>query len=489
MRVILKRLAKMMTGYGAVQWAGPFLSFIFTPIITRILTPSDYGVADFVLTVASAVGTVALFALPQALTAHFNDQTTDDWKRHIIGSALAASWIIGIPIGLALIVFAPQVAQSTFGNPSYIPLFRLVGATVAFGVCSTVLTTAAQAWLRVRWGMLLSATAILMTVLGNVLYIIVLRLGATGMVLTAVTTGVTTGLVALVMMRHTVGSPSKAIMGILFRSGGLLFPTMISAWALQVIDRFFLVQYVTTASLGHYAIANKIASLLYVAMAPLYLAWTPLALSMQHDDPIVRQRYAIMARYIIGAVLAAALGLGLFATEILIVFTRTPYLPAAPYVGFLAYVHVFSGISTVLYTSALAGKQLKAISTTTIAGAVVNVLLNFILIPPYGVWGATVATVIGYAVPTISLYLLLRTRFPVPYPVWRVAGALGAQFILLGIGLFVPPIGLVLRVTIKLIIFVLLPLSFVLLGVITPYEIRQLGVVAGNTLRVRLSHR
>lgn len=49
MRDLLQRLAKMVAGYGAVQWAGPLLSLIFTPIITRILSVDDYGASGIVV--------------------------------------------------------------------------------------------------------------------------------------------------------------------------------------------------------------------------------------------------------------------------------------------------------------------------------------------------------------------------------------------------------------------------------------------------------
>ena len=82
MRDLLKRMTRMVIGYGAIQWAGPFLSLIFTPIITRALTPGDYGVADYLLTIVSALSTLALVALPTALFTHFNDRPGDiGWQR------------------------------------------------------------------------------------------------------------------------------------------------------------------------------------------------------------------------------------------------------------------------------------------------------------------------------------------------------------------------------------------------------------------------
>lgn len=472
MRETLKRLTKMTAGYGMVQWAGPVLSFIFTPIITRILNPSDYGVADYVLTVSSAAGILALFALPQALATHFNDQPDAAWQRRITGSALTLALVFGTAAGLLIFFLAPTIAQLSFGNQEYVRLFQLIGAAFAFGVSGAILTGAAQLALRVRWGMVFSLTSIACTVFGNIVFIVVLRWGAAGMLLTPILTGTVLSGVALIMTRQMIGPPARAMMRLLLHSGALLLPASVATWALQMVDRLFLVSYVSTTELGYYAIANKIAGLLFVVMAPVYAAWTPLALAMQ-DDPQARDRYAAMSRYFVGIALAASLALSLFATEILLVMTRPAYVPAAPYAGVLAYVQVFSAIGTLLYTGALASKQLKTVSWVVMVGAGINILLNIVLIPPFGLWGATIATVIGVAVPQVLLYVLLQRVYPIPYPIGKLLAALAVQVILVIVALQVPPLFFPIRLALKMVIFSLLPLAFVALGMLTPFELAQ----------------
>jgi hypothetical protein len=94
MRQTLQRLAKMVAGYGMVQWAGPFLSLIFTPIITRILTPEDYGVADYVSTVGAAIGTVALLAGVHNLLSVMASARLD-WPRLQDHRPASAAWYPG----------------------------------------------------------------------------------------------------------------------------------------------------------------------------------------------------------------------------------------------------------------------------------------------------------------------------------------------------------------------------------------------------------
>ncbi len=486
MKDLLKRLMRMVIGYGAVQWAGPFLSLIFTPIITRALTPGDYGVADYLVTMVSALSTLALMGLPSALTTHFNDRPEAlDWQRTVIGSAFVLVAISGLLFGTGLLVFAPFLTAHVPILGPYTALIRLMAITMIVGLTGSVLVTAAQAALRVRFGMIFSLITIVGTVVGNILFIVVWQLGVTGMILTSVTTGLCTWLASLYLMRHMIGRPAPVVMRILFRSGMILLPTVIAYWALQVSDRLFLGQMVSESELGYYAIANRMAALVGVAMAPVYAAWTPLALAVQHKPGSIA-RYVDISRYLIVIVLAMGLGIGLFSTEILLVLTRPAYLPAAPYVGFLAYVYIFSGFGAVLTTGALMGKQLASVTGAVIAGAIVNTALNFLLIPRYALWGATLATVIGFGVPQLILYLGLRIRYPIPYPVGRFMAALGVQLVLMLAGVVAVPGSFELRIASKLAILAAFLVMMMLLRMVTPFEVKQARLFLQHRLRLAM---
>ena len=112
-------------------------------------------------------------------------------------------------------------------------------------------------------------------------------------------------------------------------------------------------------------------------------------------------------------------------------------------------------------------------------------VLNAVLIPRYGIAGATVATVIGYAVPQVILYSLLQRRFPIDYPVGRILAVLGVQFGLMLAGLFVPAIIFPLRVSIKLLLFSLLPAAYLTFGLIRPSELAQAGALVSRQVSGR----
>ena len=67
----------------------------------------------------------------------------------------------------------------------------------------------------------------------------------------------------------------------------------------------------------------------------------------------------------------------------------------------------------------------------------------------------------------------------------RLLAALAIQFTLLIVGLFVPAIAFPARVAIKLAIFALLPFGFILLGIISPAELKHIGVLVRERILTR----
>jgi len=480
---MLKRLVKMTAGHGVGYWASPLLSLIFTPIITRILSPGDYGIADYFASVGLALRSLTLLAMPQAVAGHFNDQPDMAWRRQITGSALTLVLLSGTLCGGIVFILAPWLARLTPVTYEYAHLFRILGATLVFGLGSPLVVNVAQLALQARWMLWLSLTQLAFLAIGNTLFIILLRWGVTGMVLVPIAVYVTTSLVGVALMRPLIGRPNLRISRLLLRTGATLVPAAMAGWALQVADRLIMAQYVSAEELGYYSIATRVANLLFVAITPLFASYTSLALSIQHD-PAARQRYATAARYLTALVLLGGLGLGLFAREILTLLTHAAYVPAAVYVGFLTYLHAFGAMYNILYIGGMAGKEFGKLSAALLLSAVINISLCFILVPPYHVWGVTAASFISSAALPIALYLWLKKRYPVPYPVVKIGLAVLVQFTLLLVGVFIPPLPLPTSIGLKLVIWLVLPLAYLLIGMVTWPEMQQSWHLARRYLPV-----
>ena len=100
--------------------------------------------------------------------------------------------------------------------------------------------------------------------------------------------------------------------------------------------------------------------------------------------------------------------------------------------------------------------------------ALVNVALNLILIPPYGIMGAAVATVAAYVVMFLGMTWYAQRVFPVPYQWRRVLTAVAAALVLLLLGRQLGGLAAAIGLTIAY------PLALLLLGFFLPEERRRL---------------
>ena len=73
-------------------------------------------------------------------------------------------------------------------------------------------------------------------------------------------------------------------------------PADASVYALQVVDRFYLFRVYSHAAAGLYAVAIKLATVVFVAVRGFQYAWPPLAYSVESDEEAARL-YSLVTTY------------------------------------------------------------------------------------------------------------------------------------------------------------------------------------------------
>ena len=77
-------------------------------------------------------------------------------------------------------------------------------------------------------------------------------------------------------------------------------------------------------------------------------------------------------------------------------------------------------------------------SYLSVGGVAVTLLVNFLLVPRIGYYGAAVATLCCYSLMAAGAYLTGRRAFPVPYRIGAILGYLGFALLLYGISTILP---------------------------------------------------
>ena len=215
------------------------------------------------------------------------------------------------------------------------------------------------------------------------------------------------------------------------------------------------------AEVGLYEIGVRIASAMVLLLTAFRTAWPAFAYSIEDEDE-ARRTYAYVLTYLVVVASWLALALGLLAPWLVRLLTQPDFYEGGDVVAPLAFASaVFAGYVVVAIGVGRARRTGLNWVVTGIA-AVVNVALNLVLIPPYGMHGAAAATVASYAVLFVVMTWRAHRVYPVPYQWRRVATALGVAvgLTVLGKALDVPLAGAIALAAVYPL--ALLPLGFYL---------------------------
>lgn len=168
----------------------------------------------------------------------------------------------------------------------------------------------------------------------------------------------------------------------------------ISWWINNSIDRYFIIWLLGTAENGIYSVAYKIPTIINVVQSIFNQAWTLSAVKEfdNRKDDFYSNTYK---NYMLLLIFSCS-GLIIFDQLIAKIIYSSDFYIAWKYVPFLLISAVFSALNSFIESIFAASMDSKIIAQTTILGAVINIILNLILIHSIGTMGAAISTMISY---------------------------------------------------------------------------------------------
>jgi O-antigen/teichoic acid export membrane protein len=277
---------------------------------------------------------------------------------------------------------------------------------------------------------------VLMTVAFTVSLVVIAHEGARGLLLGnfGASTVVVLGLWWVLRRRFSL-RVRLADLRAMLRFGLPTVPADASVYALQVADRFYLFRVYSHTSAGLYAVAIKLATVVFVAVRGFQYAWPPLAYSIESDEEAGRL-YSLVTTYYALATGVVVCGVALLGRWMVRLLAAHSFLGAYRALPWLALGWALYGLYLVLVVIAGRARVTSRNIPAAAAGLAVNVALLVLLVPNsgagLGIAGAGIALCGAYATMLVIMYALTRKLFKVGFE-WGRLGQLAA--ILLGVAL------------------------------------------------------
>jgi O-antigen/teichoic acid export membrane protein len=469
----MRELARHSAIYGVGSLVSRFIAVLLLPIYTRYLTPADYGLIETLIALSAILVVLLAAGVKTAFFRFYFDMKDRAGQLRVIRTSFwftMAMATAGLVVGLLL---AGPISQFLFGTTSHADLVRASFVGLWAHVNYEQVTSLFRVEQRSVAYLIATLINLGLTVAATLLLVVYWDVGPIGVIVGNFTGTLIVYVGLLAYRREQLGLEwDRGLLREMNRFGMPLVPSALFLWALNFSDRFFLVRLSGPKEVGLYSIGVRMASGIILLLAAFRTAWPAFAYSIE-DDREAKRTYSFVLTYIVVVTSWMALGLGVLAPWLVRLLTTPSFYSAERVVAPLAFAAAAFGAYIVVVIGI--GRARKTQSNWLITGAacVVNVGLNLLLIPPYGMIGAAIATIGAYAVLFVGMSWRAQRVYPVPYQWRRVATAFGAAIALTIAGrLLDPPLAGAIAI-VAAYPLVLLPLGFYL-----PEERRRIRALA-----------
>jgi PST family polysaccharide transporter len=390
------RLARGGTAVVAGTLMQKAAGLVLAAALGRLLSVEDFGRLSFAIGFATFFEIFADLGIDMATTSRLAAADKAQ-EGHILGSALAlkAITVAGTVVIAGGVSFVYDQDLRVLALVSLLMLVADVPSTFALGLAARVELTAIE------------VIQSLGTIAGVVALIAAAAWGAGPGVLVGiqVASSLVSGFALGRIAKRRLGLTLSASRDTMWQLARAAVPVAVSVLAVVVyvkIDTLMLAAMTTTDEVARYAAPVKLVEGL--AFLPTAAAAVVLPAVSRYDATGQDRSNELMRltfRYI-GAVLLPVAAFGTVAGGPLLAFIfGRPYAGAGSVLALLLWAYVFACGWAVARQSMIARRQNKALTVLPIAGAVVNVGLNLVLIPAHGALGAAVASLVSYALPIV----------------------------------------------------------------------------------------
>ena len=369
------------------------LVFFMVRFYTGYLTTSDYGTADLITQSANLLLSVVSMGI------------TDGVFRFAINHVKHRSRVFTIGLytitlgGLLLFAILPLVGLV----PTLKPYLWLIGlyimASCYHTLCAQFIRAEGKTALFAVQGMINTVLVIGL----NILFLAVLHMGILGYVLSIVLADVFCALLLFIrekLWRYVMRNPGWAYWKEMLLYSIPMIPATVFWWITSVSDRYMVTGFISDSANGIYAVSYKLPTILTLVSGIFMEAWQFSAVAESVGDQREHTRFFSRVWCAFQAVMfLAAAGITALAKPAVKLLAAPSYYEAWVYVPVLSAAMVFSSLVSFLGSVYMVEKNSMRTFLTAMVGAVLNIILNLILIPgPLGVQGAAIATCASYFV-------------------------------------------------------------------------------------------
>ncbi len=409
--------------------APKLLSLLTAPILTTYLSKDEYGRYDLIVSIILFVIPVITLQIQQGAFRFLVDTEDETERSRYISSAFAF-----VLVGNGAIALIGAALMAAWGME-----LPLVGLIVVLLLLEAVYMLTGQVVRGQRNAMGYSLGAVIYSA-GYLLLLMLcvywLRMGIHG-VLLASCGGYLAASLFMILFAGTQRyfrrkQASMATLRQMLSFSAPIVPGSISLWVVNFLDRIIIVSMIGTEMNAVYSVATKVSALYTAVYGIFAMAWTESAVRSLKDQD-VEAYYSQMFRGTFRATVGVMLAL-FAATPLMYRLLINSQYDSAYTHSLILYFGMFFNSMVSFYSGIyVALKRTREVGLSSVGGAVINTAVNVLMIRRFGLYAASVSTVVSFLVIALYRSIDLQRYARLQYDVREMGVGLGCMLLALGL--------------------------------------------------------
>lgn len=397
---------------GVGTFASKLLVFLLMPLYTALLSTSQYSTAELITSTANLIIPVACVGIANGIFRFAAERNAD--REAVFSSSIAL-------LGGGTLIFL-VLSPIFFFIPYFDGYAWLIPLYVILANLQSVFSQYVRAIDRTKLFAVQGILNTFLTVLFNLLFLLVWDMGVTGYVLSVILGNLITSLILFFAARlwrvFRIAKIDRALMRELLRFSLPMIPTTVCWLITDLSDRYLVTYFCGDAINGIYSAAYKIPTVVTLISSIFMQAWQFSAVAESSDEEGNRRFYGEVFGGFVSVVMIGAGGLVLLSPILCDLLLHASYAQAAYYMPTLLCAAAVEAIVSFLATVYMVKKRSMNSFVTAMSGALLNIVLNLLMIPHFGALGAAVATLASYVLVfglrTVDTRRYIRFRLHLP---------------------------------------------------------------------------
>ena len=367
------------------------ITFFLLPVYTAVLSNEEYGVVDLLNTLTSLLLPIATLQIEQGIFRYLLDCRENKEKQTTLITTV--SKFILVQSAICIIIF---LCASPFIHNEY-KYFLM--ANLLMGILSSISLQICRGLGDNKTYAVGSFITGALTVILNVIFIVVFKWGAYGMLIATAISNLLCAIYVFVKKKIykyiDIKQNDKKLLKDIIKYSVPLIPNMISWWIVSASDRTIISAVIGVAQNGIYSAANKFSGIFSTLYSVFNLTWTESAsinINSEDREEFFSKIFDFIVRFF-GSLCLGTIAVMPFVFGILV---NEKFAESYYQIPILILGSVFNILVSFLGSVYVAKKLTKEIAKTSIIAAIINIVVNIALIKQIGLYAASISTVIAY---------------------------------------------------------------------------------------------